>query len=54
MKLHAPSETLFWTAVALLFLSLFGYFVPDMGFLNQYYFWLSVASSAVLLLGCLV
>jgi len=54
MKIHAPSETLLWIAVALLFLALFGHFVPDMGFLNQYYFWVSVAASAVLILGCVV
>jgi hypothetical protein len=54
MKIHAPSETVFWIAVALLVLALFGQFVPDMGFLNQYSFWLSVAASAVLILGCVV
>jgi hypothetical protein len=52
MKLHAPKETIFWVAVTLLFLALFGHFVPDMGFLNQYYFWLAVASAAVLIVGC--
>lgn len=54
MKHHAPSETVFWVAIALLALALVGYFVPDMGFLNQYYFWLAVASAAVLILGCVV
>jgi hypothetical protein len=54
MKIHAPSETIFWIAGALLFLALFGEFVPDMGFLNLYNFWISVAASAVLILGCIV
>ena len=54
MKIHAPSETVFWIAVALVVLALFGQFVPDMGFLNQYSFWLSVAASAVIILGCVV
>ena len=54
MKIHAPSETIFWIAGALLFLALFGQFVPDMGFLNLYSFWISVAASAVLILGCIV
>jgi hypothetical protein len=54
MKIHAPSETIFWIAVALLVLALVGQFVPDMGFLNQYDFWLSVSASLVLLLGCVV
>ena len=54
MKIHAPSETIFWIAGALLFLALFGEFVPDMGFLNLYSFWISVAASTVLILGCIV
>jgi len=54
MKIHAPSETIFWIAVALLVLALVGQFVPDMGFLNQYDFWLSISASLVLLLGCVV
>jgi hypothetical protein len=54
MKIKAPSETMYWVAVALLFLALFGHFVPDMSFLNQYHFWISVTASAVLLLGCVV
>jgi hypothetical protein len=54
MKIHAPSETIFWIAGALLFLALFGQFVPDMGFLNLYSFWISVAASVVLILGCIV
>jgi hypothetical protein len=53
MKVHAPSETIFWVAVALVVLALFGHFVPDMSFLNQYHFWISVAASAVLILGCI-
>jgi hypothetical protein len=54
MKIHAPSETLYWIAVALLFLALFGHFVPDMSFLNQYHFWISVTASAVLMIGCVI
>ena len=54
MKIHAPTETMYWIAIALLFLALFGHFVPDMSFLNQYHFWISVTASAVLLLGCVV
>jgi len=54
MKIKAPSETLYWIAAALLFLALFGHFVPDMSFLNQYHFWISVTASAVLLLGCVI
>jgi hypothetical protein len=54
MKIHAPSETIFWIAVALVVLALVGQFAPDMGFLNQYHFWLSVSASLVLLLGCVV
>jgi hypothetical protein len=54
MKVHAPSETVFWIAVALVVLALFGHFVPDIGFLNQYHFWISIAASAVLVLGCIV
>lgn len=54
MKIHAPSSTVFWMALALVALALVGHFAPDMGFLNQYHFWLSVASAVVLLLGCVV
>jgi hypothetical protein len=54
MKIKPPSETLYWIAAALLFLALFGHFVPDMSFLNQYHFWISVTATAVLLLGCVV
>lgn len=54
MRIHAPSETVFTAAVALLILALFGHFVPDSGFLAQYQFWLSIAASVVLLLGCVV
>ena len=54
MKIHAPSETVFWIAVALVVLALFGHFAPDMGFLNQYYFWISVSASLVMILGCVV
>jgi hypothetical protein len=54
MKIHAPSETIFWIAVALVVLALVGHFAPDMGFLNQYYFWISVSASLVLILGCVV
>lgn len=54
MKVHAPSETVFWAAAAMLILALFGHFVPDMGFLTQYQFWFAVASAAVMLLGCVV
>jgi hypothetical protein len=54
MKIHAPSETIFWIAVALVVLALIGHFAPDMGFLNQYYFWISISASLVLILGCVV
>jgi hypothetical protein len=54
MKIHAPSETIFWIAIALVVLALVGQFAPDMGFLNQYDFWLSISASLVLLLGCVV
>lgn len=54
MKVHAPTETVFWVAVALVVLALAGHFVPDFGFLSQYQFWLSVAASAVLIVGCIV
>jgi hypothetical protein len=53
MQIHAPSETVYWIAVALVILALVGYFVPNMGVLNQYYFWLSIAAAAVLIVGCL-
>ena len=53
MKVHAPNESLFWIAVALVFLALVGHFVPEMGFLSQYSFWISIAGSAVLILGCI-
>jgi hypothetical protein len=54
MKIHAPSETIFWIALALVVLALFGHFAPDLGFLNQYYFWISLSASLVLILGCVV
>lgn len=54
MKIHAPSDTVFWIAVALVVLALFGHFAPDMGFLNQYYFWISISASLVMILGCVV
>jgi hypothetical protein len=52
MKIHAPSETIFWSAVALIVLSLFGHFYPDGGFLTQYQFWISITASIVIVLGC--
>jgi hypothetical protein len=52
MKIHMPSEAVFWTALVLIFLALFGHFVPSSAFLNQYQFWIAVASSVVVLLGC--
>lgn len=54
MKVHAPSASIFWTAVALVILALFGHFVPDSGFLAQYQFWIAIAASVVVLLGCVV
>lgn len=54
MRIRAPSETMYWIAVALLLLALVGHFVPDMSFLNQYHFWISITATAVLLLGCVV
>jgi hypothetical protein len=54
MKIHAPSESIFWAGAALLILALFGHFVPDSGFLAQYQFWISIAASVVVLLGCVV
>jgi len=54
MKIHAPSESIFWAAVVLVVLALFGHFVPDSGMLAQYQFWLSIAASVVVLLGCVV
>jgi hypothetical protein len=54
MKIHAPSEAIFWTAASLLALALFGHFVPDTAVLGQYHFWIAVASSLVLLIGCVV
>jgi hypothetical protein len=54
MKIHAPSETVFWAAAALLALALIGHFAPEMGFLTRYQFWFAVSSGAVMLLGCVV
>jgi hypothetical protein len=54
MKVHAPSEEIFWTAMVLLSLALFGHFVPDTAILSQYHFWLAIASPVVLLIGCIV
>jgi hypothetical protein len=54
MKIHAPSEAVFWTAVVFIMLALFGHFVPDSAFLARYQFWLAVSSSVVVLIGCLV
>lgn len=54
MKVHAPSEAIFWTSISLLVLALFGHFVPDGAFLTQYQFWIAVASSVVMVLGCIV
>jgi hypothetical protein len=54
MKIHAPSEGVFWTALVLVALALFGHFVPDSSFLAQYQFWIAIASSVVLLLGSIV
>jgi hypothetical protein len=52
MKIHAPSETIFWSAVALVVLALFGHFYPDGGFLTQYQFWIAITASIVVVLGC--
>ena len=52
MKIHAPSETIFWVAVALLFLALLGQIVNEMGFLNLYIFRITVDASAVLNISC--
>jgi hypothetical protein len=54
MKVHAPSEELFWTAFVLLALSLFGHFVSDAAVLGQYHYWIAITSSVVLLIGCIV
>ena len=54
MKVHAPSEEIFWTAIVLLALALFGHFVPDTAVLSQYHFWIAIASSVVLSIGCVV
>jgi len=54
MKIHAPSETIFWAAVALIVLALFGHFYPEGGFLTQYQFWISIAAAVVLSLGCVI
>lgn len=54
MKIHAPSEAVYWTAVVLLLLALFGHFVPESAVLNQYQFWVAIASSAIVLIGCVI
>jgi len=54
MKVHAPSEAIFWTSISLLVLALFGHFVADAAFLTQYQFWIAIASSVVMILGCIV
>lgn len=54
MKIHAPSETVFWAAAVLTVLALIGHFVPEATFLTEYQFWIAVTSSVVLLLGCIV
>jgi hypothetical protein len=53
MRIHVPSEAVYWTALVLLALALFGHFVPSSAFLAQYHFWIAVASSMVVLLGCI-
>lgn len=52
MKIHVPSDTVFVTALVLIILALFGHFVPASAFLNQYHFWIAIASSMVVILGC--
>ena len=54
MKIHAPSETVYWSATVLVVLALIGHFVPEASFLTEYQFWIAVTSSAVVLLGCIV
>ncbi len=51
MKIHAPSEIVFWVAAGLVLLALLGHFIPGFGFLTQYQFWIAIAASAVLLVG---
>jgi hypothetical protein len=54
MKVHAPSEAIYWTSISLLGLALVGHFMPDAAFLTQYQFWIAIASSVVMILGCVV
>ena len=37
MRAHVPSEAVYWTALVLLALALFGHFVPSSAFLAQYH-----------------
>lgn len=53
LNLHKPTEAVFITALFMLVLALFGYFVT-VPFVTQYQFWFAVAGYVVLALGCIV
>jgi hypothetical protein len=54
MKIRAPSESVFWSAVVLLVLALIGHFLPGTPFLSLYQFWVAVAAGAILIVDCVV
>jgi hypothetical protein len=52
MKIQAPSEQVFWSAVVLLVLALIGHFSPGTPFLSLYQFWIAIAAAAILIIDC--
>lgn len=54
MKIRAPSESVFWSAVVLLVLALIGHFAPGTPFVSLYQFWVAIAAAAILIIDCVV